>query len=161
MELARNCLTNNLEQGAADVMRDVMQNAPNSAAMAKAMGVFEKTGRADLAHSVAQESRQRVVDLVGAGATKAREGDFHGAVALMTEAVARLPDNSQVVFNAAVAVLKCLENNGWEERLAQQAIALIDSVRRLDPVNPKLPALAGLHQQILTRYGRGPRAKQA
>ena len=161
MELARNCLTNNMEQGAADVMRDVMQNAPNSAAMAKAMGVFEKAGRADLAHSVAQESRQRVVDLVGAGATKAREGDFHGAVALMAEAVARLPDNPQVVFNAAVAVLKCLENNGWEERLAQQAIALIDSVRRLDPVNPKLPALAGLHQQILTRYGRGPRAKQA
>ena len=161
MALARNCLSNNLEQGAADIMRDVMQNAPNSAAMTKAMGVFERAGRADLAHSVAQESRQRVAELVGAGASKAREGDFPGAVALMTEAVARLPDNPQVVFNAAVAVLKCLENIGWDERLAQQAIGLIDNVRRLDPVNPKLPALAGLHQQILTRYGRGPRAKQA
>ena len=157
MELARNCLSNNLEQGAADIMRDVMQNAPNSAAMAKAMGVFEKAGRADLAHSVAQESRQRVIDLVGAGASKAREGDFQGAVALMTEAVAKLPDNVQVVFNAAVAVLKCLENNGWEARLGQQAIVLIDSVRRLDPVNPKLPALTGLHQQILKRYDKGAR----
>ena len=157
MELARNCLSNNLEQGAADIMRDVMQNAPDSAAMAKAMGVFEKAGRADLAHSVAQESRQCVIDLVGAGAAKAREGDFPGAVALMTEAAAKLPDNVQVVFNAAVAVLKCLENNGWEERLGQQAIALIDSVRRLDPVNPKLPALTGLHQQILKRYDKGAR----
>lgn len=154
MELARNCLQNNMEEGAAEVMRDVMRNAPNNAAMAKAMDVFQKAGRGDLAASVAQESRQQVVDLVAAGASKAKEGDFKGAVVLMTEAVNKLPDNPQVAFNAAVAVLKCLENVGWEQRLGQYALNLIDNVRRLDPVNPKLPALAGLHQQILKKYDK-------
>jgi DNA-binding NarL/FixJ family response regulator/Tfp pilus assembly protein PilF len=161
MELARNCLQNNMEDGAAEVMRDVMRNAPNNAAMSKAMAVFEKAGRTDLAMSTAQESRQQVVDLVAAGANKAKEGDFKGAVALMVEAVNKLPDNPQVVFNAAVAVLKCLENMGWDERLGLYALSLIDSVRRLDPVNPKLPALAGLHQQILKKYDKGNRAKKA
>ena len=161
MELARNCLQNNMEEGAAEVMRDVMRNASNNAAMAKAMGVFEKAGRTDLAASVAQESRQQVVDMVAAGAAKAKEGDYRGAVSLMVEAVNKLPDNPQVAFNAAVAVLKCLENIGWEERLGQYAVTLIDSVRRLDPVNPKLPALAGLHQQILKKYDKGTRAKKA
>jgi hypothetical protein len=136
-----------------------MLNAPGNAAMAKAIGVFEKAGRGDLALSLAQESRQQVVDLVAAGANKAREGDFRGAVDLMTEAVERLPDNPQVVFNAVVAVLKCLENMGWEERLGHYALTLIDSVRRLDPLNPKLPALAGLHQQILDKYDKGRRKK--
>jgi hypothetical protein len=79
----------------------------------------------------------------------------------MLEAAAKLPDNVQVVFNAAVAVLKCLENVGWEERLGRTALSLIDSVRRLDPVNPKLPALAGLHQQIMKKYDKGTRAKKA
>lgn len=161
MELARNCLQNNMEEGASDVMRDVMRNAPNNAAMAKAMSVFEKAGRAELANAIAQESRQAVVELVAAGANKAKEGDYRGAVALMVEAVNKLPDNPQVVFNAAVAVLKCLENMGWEERLGQYALSLIDTVRRLDPVNPKLPALAGLHQQILKKYDKGTRAKKA
>lgn len=161
MELARNCLQNNMEEGAAEVMRDVMRNASNNAAMVKAMGVFEKAGRTDLASSVAQESRQQVVDMVAAGAAKAKEGDYRGAVSLMVEAVNKLPDNPQVAFNAAVAVLKCLENIGWEERLGQYAVTLIDSVRRLDPVNPKLPALAGLHQQILKKYDKGTRAKKA
>ncbi|HEU4376106.1 MAG TPA: tetratricopeptide repeat protein [Telluria sp.] len=160
MELARNCLQNNMEEGAAEVMRDVMRNASNNAAMAKAMSVFEKAGRTDLAASVAQESRQQVVDMVAAGASRAKEGDYKGAVALMVEAVNKLPDNPQVAFNAAVAVLKCLENMGWDERLGQYALSLIDSVRRLDPVNPKLPALAGLHQQILKRYNKGT-AKRA
>ncbi|MES2318535.1 MAG: response regulator [Pseudomonadota bacterium] len=161
MELARNCLQNNMEEGAADVMRDVMRNAPNSAAMAKAMEVFEKAGRGDLATAVANDSRQAVAEMVAAGAAKAKEGDYRGAVSLMTEAVNQLPDNPQVVFNAAVAVLKCLENVGWDERLGQYALSLIDSVRRLDPVNPKLPALAGLHQQILKKYDKGTRARKA
>jgi DNA-binding NarL/FixJ family response regulator/Flp pilus assembly protein TadD len=159
MELARNCLQNNMEEGAADVMREVMRNAPNNAAMAKAMSVFEKAGKGDMALQIAQESRQAVVDLVNAGAVKAKEGDYRGAVSLMVEAVNKLPDNPQVVFNAAVAVLKCLENMGWEERLGQYALNLIDTVRRLDPVNPKLPALAGLHQQILKKYDKGTRKK--
>ncbi|MDQ1924717.1 response regulator [Massilia pseudoviolaceinigra] len=159
MELARNCLQNNMEQGAAEVMSDVMRNAANGAVMAKAMAVFEQAGRTDLALSVAHESRQAVVDLVAAGAAKANEGDYRGSVELMVEAVGKLPDNPQVVFNAAVAVLKCLENVGWDELLAQNALGLIDNVRRLDPVNPKLPALAGLHQQILTKYDKGVRRK--
>ena len=161
MELARNCLQNNMEEGATEVMRDVMRNASNNAAMAKAMEVFQKAGRGDLAASVAQESRQQVVDLVAAGANKAKEGDYRGAVVLMTEAVNKLPDNPQVAFNAAVAVLKCLENVGWDGRLGQYALSLIDNVRRLDPVNPKLPALTGLHQQILKKYDKGSSARKA
>ena len=161
LELARNCLQNNMEEGASEVMREVMRNAPNNAAMAKAMGVFEKAGHGDLAKSIAQESRQAIVELVAAGAAKAKEGDYRGAVSLMVEAVNKLPDNPQVVFNAAVAVLKCLENMGWEDRLGQYALSLIDTVRRLDPINPKLPALAGLHQQILKKYDKTTRARKA
>jgi tetratricopeptide (TPR) repeat protein len=161
LELARVAIDNNMEEGAAEVMREVMRNAQNGAAMARAMAVFENAGRGELANQLALESRQQVVDLVATGAAKARDGDFKGAVVLMEEAVAKLPDNPQVAFNAALAALKCLDHNGWEERLGQQALGYITSVRRLDPVNPKLPALAGLHQQILKKYDKGPRPKKA
>ena len=160
LELARTCLHNGMEEGAAEVVRDVMRNATNNAAMARAMEVLEQAGRPELAASLAQESRQHVVDLVASGAARAQAGDYQGAVALMLEAVAKMPDNPQVAFNAAVAVLKCLENVGWDERLGQNAQALIGSVRRLDPVNAKLPALAGLHQQILKKYDKGVRARK-
>jgi hypothetical protein len=93
---------------------------------------------------------------VGQGAAAAKSGDFHGAVTLMSQAVERLPNNPQVVFNAAVATLKCLDNTGWDRNLARQAGVFIDSVRRLDPLNAKLPALAGLHQQILVKYNKAP-----
>ena len=159
MELARNCLQNNMEAGAMEVMGDVMRNATNNAAMAKAMAVFEKAGKTEMAAAVAQKSRQVVIDMVAAGAQKAKEGDYRGAVDLMTEAVSKMPENPQVAFNAAVAVLKCLEHTGWDKAMGAQAASLIASVRRLDPVNAKLPTLAGLHQQILKKYNKsvGPK----
>ena len=160
MELARNCLNNNLDAGAAEVMGDVMRNATNNAAMAKAMAVFEKAGKPEMAASVAQQSRQVVIDLVSAGAQKAKDGDYRGAVDLMQEAVSKMPENPQVAFNAAVAVLKCLEHTGWDHGLGQNAITLIASVRRLDPINPKLPTLAGLHQQILKKYNKSVGGKK-
>ncbi len=156
MELARNCLQNNQEDGAKEVMREVMRNAPNNAVMSKAVAVFEKVGAADLGMQLAQEARQQVIDLVATGAAKAKEGDYRGAVSMMAEAVNKLPDNPQVVFNAAVAVLKCLENMGWDDRLGEYALSLIGTVRKLDPINPKLNALSNLHQQILKKYRIAP-----
>jgi DNA-binding NarL/FixJ family response regulator len=161
LALARTCLQNGMEEGAGDVVRDVMRNASDGAALARAISVMEQAGRGELAQKLAQESRQQVVDLVASGAAKARDGDFQGAVTLMLEAVDKMPSNPQVAFNAALAVLKQLENLGWDERLGQQAQMLIGRVRRLDPVNAKLPALAGLHQQILKKYDKGARARKA
>jgi DNA-binding NarL/FixJ family response regulator/Tfp pilus assembly protein PilF len=152
LDLARTCLLTGRQDEATEVLREVMRNAGSNAAMARAMQVLEDAGQGELAGRLAQESRQEVVDMVAVGAARAKEGDYRGAVDLMMDAVAKLPDNGQVVFNAAVAVLKCLENTGWEERMGQDALTLIASVRRLDPRNAKLEALSSLHQAILKKY---------
>ena len=156
MELARKCLDHSLDDGAAEVMRDVMSNAADDAALAKAMGVFEAAGKRELAETVARDSRRHVVDLVSSGADKARQGDYQGAVQLMTAAVHKLPNNPQVVFNAAVAVLKYLENVGWEGKLGDQVKGYIESARRLDPNNPRLVPLSELYQSILKKNGIKP-----
>ena len=153
MMLAKSCLAHDMEAGATEVMLEVMSNATDNRALSKAMRIFEQAGRQDLADSVSKESRRRVVELVSAGAEKAKLGDYRGAVELMTEAVHKLPDNPQVVFNAAIAVLKCLENMGWDGKLGEQARAYIDSARRLDPTNPRLAPLAELYQVIARKYG--------
>jgi DNA-binding response OmpR family regulator len=153
MELARNCLQNSQEEAASEVMLDVMRNSANEALVAKAMRVFEQAGRPELGQDLAQKSRRQVFDMVADGAQKARSGDYQGAVSLMTEAVKKMPDNPQLNFNAALALLKYLENIGWDDKLSKQARALIDTARRLDPTNPRLSALAGLYQEMLAKHG--------
>jgi len=155
LELARTCLDNGREEGASSIVGEVMSNASNEAVVTRAMGVLEQAGKSELAQTLAQQSRKQVVDLVASGAARAKSGDYQGAVTLMLEAAVKLPGNPAVAFNAALAVLRCLEHEGWDNRLAVQVPALIGNVRKLDPLNPKLPALAALHQQVLKQYKQG------
>ena len=160
LELARSCLAHDMEEGAAAIVRDVMRNAADAGAMERAMGVMARAGHAELGTLLAQEARQHVIDLVAGGAERAKNGDYHGAVTLMREAAAAMPGNPQVAFNAALALLRCLEHTGWNDRLGQQAQAQMGAVRRLDPRNPKLAALTALHQAVLKKYDKGPRARK-
>jgi DNA-binding NarL/FixJ family response regulator len=161
LQLAHSCLANNMEEGAAEVVRDVMRNASDDAGMAKAMDVLAQAGHGELAERLANESRQHVVDLVSGGAARAKAGDYLGAVEMMQEAAEKLPNNPSVQFNAALAILRCLENTGWNDGLAHNVPGLIDKVRNLDPRNNKLSALAALHQAVLKKYNKGPRVKKA
>jgi DNA-binding response OmpR family regulator/thioredoxin-like negative regulator of GroEL len=151
MDLARACLQADNEQAAQEVMMDVMRNASNNAAMAKAMSVFEEAGRPNWRRRWRRTAGSRSSRWCRPAPRGSRRR-FPRRVALMVEAVNKLPENPAVVFNAALAVLKCLENMGWEDRLGEYALSLIDTVRRLDPTNPKLGALANLHQAILKKY---------
>lgn len=153
MELAKNCLAMKMETEASDVICEVMRNAPDEIAIAKAKAVFENAGHAHLAEQLAEGIRREVVDLISTGAEKARSGDFEGAVTLMLEAAKKMPSNTQVAFNAALAIVKCLENQGWNDKLADQGRHFIDRVRSLDPRNARLPALADYYQAVVQKYG--------
>ncbi|SNS09844.1 Response regulator receiver domain-containing protein [Noviherbaspirillum humi] len=152
MELAKTCLASNLEGSATELMLSVMNNTPEGAPMEKALAVFEKAGRKDLGESVARESRRQVADLVANGAEKAKQGDYRGAVDLLAAAAQRLPNNPQVIFNAALAALKYLDNLGWDDGMAVQARGYIESVRRLDAANPRLVPLIQLYQNLHKRH---------
>ncbi|MBC3869636.1 tetratricopeptide repeat protein [Undibacterium oligocarboniphilum] len=151
--LARQCLNNDNEDAASDIILDVMKNASNQQIMKKAMDVFESAGKGHIAKELAQRSQREVMDLVALGVQKAKQGDFRGSVDLMITAARKSPENPQVVMNAALASLKCLENLGWDNVTGEQARLLIEAGRRLDPMNPRLKALRGLYDELQKKYG--------
>ncbi|UGQ46086.1 response regulator [Massilia endophytica] len=161
MALALAALSAGKEEVAEEVVREVMRNVSGSQGLARAVDTLDEAGHGEMAQRLAAESRMDVARMVAAGAERAKAGDFQGAVEIMLEAVARLPDNPQVVFNASVAVLKCLEHNGWEDHLGVAALEMIANVRRLDPVNPKLNALSGLYEELLRKYNIRPGRRTA
>jgi len=153
LNLAKSCLSSDMEDEASEVILEVMRNSTNTNDMKRAIGVFESAGKGELGKSLADQSRSEVMALVAAGVQKAKLGDFLGAVELMSSAVKQMPNNPQVVTNAALAFLKCLEHHGWEHKLAQQARRLIDSSCELDPTNPRNGALRRLYDELQKKYG--------
>ena len=155
LNLAKTCLDSNMNDEAKEVILEVMRNSTNNKEIQRAVGVFESAGQGHLGNQLAEQSRVEVMELVAAGVQKAKMGDFRGSVDLMASAVKQLPNNPQVVMNAALAYLKCLENEGWEHGMAEQARRLIEAARRLDPTNTRNAALRKLYDDLQKKYGIG------
>lgn len=151
--LAKSCLENDREDAASEVIMEVMRNAPNQNMVSKALNVFESAGKGHLGKELAQRSQKEVKDLVALGVQKAKEGDYRGSVDLMSSAARKSPDNPQVVLNAALAALKCIENLGWDPATGNLAKQLIESAARLDPMNTRLKAIRGLYGELQKRFG--------
>ena len=159
LDLAKTCLSSDMQDEASEVILEVMRNTTNNDEMQRAVGVFELAGQGDLGKVLAEQSRAEVMDLVAAGVKKAKEGDYVGAVDLMSSAVRQMPNNSQVVTNAALAYLKCMEHRGWEAKQAQQARRLIEASCRLDPTNPRNAPLRRLYNELQKKYGMSKSAE--
>jgi len=152
-EFARACLDNDLETEGSMLVMDILRNSADERTVETTRAMLRAKGREDMSEELEQRVHVEVKGLIAAGADKVRSGDYDGAVQEMLSAVQKMPGNPHVLFNAALALLRHIENRGWNERLAAQARSLIARTRRLDPANPRIEAITGFMQQLTRKYG--------
>ena len=155
-ELARACFASNMEEHGTEVILDLMRNASDDRALESTKRILREAGKSELCEQLLSRTQGEVKDLVAEGARKAQSGDYEGAVQFMLSAVRKMPTNIHVLFNATLALLKYVENCGWNERFAEQARSLMERARQLDPGNSRLPALTTYYYNLLKKYGIRP-----
>lgn len=151
-ELVKACLDNHMEAEGSQLVIDILRNAADERTVEKTRAILQERGHGDLSNELEERVHVEVRGLITAGADRVKAGDFDGAVREMMAAVQKMPGNPHVLFNAALALLRHIENRGWNERIAAQARGLIARTRRLDPSNPRLDALSGFMQQLVRKY---------
>lgn len=156
IDLVKTCLEHGQRESATEMISEVMRNAADDQALEKAKGVLEGAGLKSMADELALKIRQDVMSLIATGASHAEGGDYEGAVDFMLQAVRKMPGNTQVGMNAALALLKLIEHRGWNEKFAGQARDLIDRSRENDPSNPRIASLTAYFQNMLSKYGIRP-----
>lgn len=151
-EIISACLENGLEREGIELASNVLRNAGDAETVTQTRAVLNRQGRADLSPQIEAQLHAEVRGYIEDGARKAKAGDYDGAVSEMMSALRKMPGNPHVSFNAALALLRHIENKGWNERLAAQARALIARTRRLDPANPRLDAITGFMQGLAGKH---------
>jgi CheY-like chemotaxis protein len=152
-EIAQTCLDHNLETEGSELITDLLRSAPDGEMAETIRQSLAARGRADLSSQIEQKLHNEVKAFIAAGAARAHAGDYDGAVREMMHAVRKMPGNPHVLFNAALALLRHMEENGWNERFAGRARTLIDHCRRIAPDHPRLDAITNLLHNLMTRYG--------
>jgi DNA-binding response OmpR family regulator/Tfp pilus assembly protein PilF len=153
-DLARVCIENQQDDKAADVIIDVMRHAPDDEALESIKNMLVELGRPEMGENLAGHVRREVRTIMTDGANLAQSGDFDGAVRQMLQAVERLPGNMSVLFNASLALLKRLDNVGWNEHFANNAKTFVERLQVQDPGNPRLSAMINYFNAILRKHGK-------
>ncbi|MCB1901329.1 response regulator [Cognatazoarcus halotolerans] len=151
--LADTCLRNDLDGAASQVALEMIRSRGDAGTLQTVRNMFARHDKTELSGQLESQVQQEVRALISTGAQKAKDGDFNGAVSEMMNAVRRLPGNPHVLFNAALALLRHIENCGWNEQFAEQARRLAEQVRIHDPENTRLPALNEFRRSLLKKYG--------
>ncbi|MCL4756972.1 MAG: response regulator [Rhodocyclaceae bacterium] len=157
-EMAETCLDNLLEDEGSELITDLLRRATDATMVDSVRESLRARGREDLSIRIEERLHNEVKAYIASGAAKAHAGDYDGAVREMMQAVRKMPGNPHVTFNAALALLRHIEENGWNERFATRARMLIERYRMLDPLNSRLDAINGLLQSLMQRYGIDPTA---
>lgn len=153
ISLAKNCLEHRLDEAASNVMLSALNDSESPISVTEAMKVFSDAGRNDLAKGMDIQVRKQVAELVAASEEKAKQGDFKAAVTAMLAAVHKIPENVQLVYGAVNAMLKQIDELGWDHGVGQQSHLFIEKIRHIDANHPLLPTLIKQYQAMQKKYG--------
>ncbi|MFL6711078.1 MAG: response regulator [Massilia sp.] len=151
--LARSCLHHQYDDGASAVVLSMMTEEAGAMSAEEAVAVFARAGRADLADGIGRQLGQQAEDLVKVAAEKTRGGDWKGAVQTMLEARLKSPGSLPVTVAAASAVLRQIDELGWDHHLGERVAGLIDATRRLDVGGGELKGLQEMYFKVRRKYG--------
>ena len=153
MAIAQACLANGKEHEAMEILRSVVQNNPDSHRLHTQIAIiFKDHGGNEAAKELIERSVKEVVSLNNEAVKKAKSGAYTEAAQMLTEAAVRLPNNLQIVSNAALSILMDMFVHGFDPAKANQARIFQDAVTKQNKQYPKLTEIAALQSKVHHKY---------
>jgi DNA-binding response OmpR family regulator len=154
LDLARAALASGAtEQGKRLIAEMVNNDHENKALLGRAQNVFASLGMAEEGEALIQAGVKAAVNLNNEAVMKARQGDLEGAIVMLIKAATELPNNVQILLNAAHAILTQIKQSGWDDQRGLLAINYLEQVRSRNPDHPKYLKVNGLYRELAQKFG--------
>jgi tetratricopeptide (TPR) repeat protein len=153
LAIAKACLANDMQDEAMALLKDVIQNNPESKAVhGRVSSLMQQHGSEGLSQALIESSVQEIIQLNNSAVAKAKAGEFTVASQMLSEAAARLPDNLQIVANASFCLLLDVFMNKLDSVKLREAQLLQKSVMEKNNRHPKLADITDLMAKIQAKY---------
>jgi tetratricopeptide (TPR) repeat protein len=153
LAIAKACLANDMQDEAMALLKDVIQNNPESKAVhGRVSSLMQQHGSEGLSQALIESSVQEIIQLNNSAVAKAKAGEFTIASQMLSEAASRLPDNLQIVANASFCLLLDVFMNKLDSVKLREAQLLQKSVMEKNNRHPKLADITDLMAKIQAKY---------
>jgi tetratricopeptide (TPR) repeat protein len=150
ISLADACLAMGKDEHGAHLLRHAVQNNPDDETVKnKVHEILTAAGHdATAASAMIDESNRAVILLNNEGVQKAENGQLAEAVDLLTQAANRLPNNMQIVSNAALVLALDLVRNGTKPERLNRCLHYRAALIKKEATHPKLSQIDELLKQL-------------
>ena len=153
VDLARACLATGDEANAQEILgRIAAENHENRNMIAHIESAFSKTGKEEAGQALLAKVGREVVEINKLGDMEAAGVDREVSLGKLLEAAKRIP-SLQFLLNASNAVFTQLDQKGWNEDLAAQALQCLSKAQAKEALNPKVVAARELYRRTARKYG--------
>ena len=154
LDLAKSCFAHGKDEDAKNLIEKLVRNNHDSAALIqKAKQLFDEAGKGAEGRAIIDGNVKEIIQLNNQGVLKAKEGDLDGSVKLLTEAAEKMPENLQIILNAAQALLVHIDQRGWNEDYMLSAQRYLEAARTKNAAHPKFLSVSKLAQDVTKKYG--------
>jgi CheY-like chemotaxis protein/Flp pilus assembly protein TadD len=153
LAIAKACLANDRPDDAMAILKIVAQNnAESNIIHDRIASILKDHGGADAAKALIEKSAKEVIELNNNAIVKAKAGEYAEAARMLKEAAVQLPNNLQIVSNAALSLLVDVFMNGMDAVKISDAKRFQQDVIKQNNQHPKLPEIAGFMAKVQAKY---------
>lgn len=137
--LAEACFTSGKDDVANTFLRQILQNNPDDLRLqGRVKMVCTMSGKsADESVALIQDSAKEIIKINNDGVRKAQAGEYQEAIELIVNAAERLPNNLQIISNAALILAVSVANSARKDELVQ-CLHYRQMIIDKNPAHPKL-----------------------
>jgi DNA-binding response OmpR family regulator len=148
--LADACFASGKEAEATNLLRHAIQNNQEDAAIrSRVHDVLTAAGKdAAEANEMIETSTREVIQLNNEGVRKAEAGQLEEAITLLCQAADRLPNNEQIVGNAALVIALDLVRNGNNPERLRRCMHYREGFIKKAPNHPKIAQIDAQLKQL-------------
>lgn len=152
LEIAQACFANGKEEDAKRIIQAVAEDhSEREEVLDRARAVFDAAGLKDEGEILLEATRKQMIQLNNDAVALAKAGEFDQAIAMLSEAADRLPNNAQVSVNAALALLMDAQKFGVQPEKLAQASRYIAQAKQANPDHPKLAEVTAFYRKLAPR----------
>lgn len=150
MAMADACFALGKEDDATRLLRHAVQNNHENAAIKDQVHALLLAAGKDAseADSLIESCAQEVIVLNNDGVRKAQAGQISEATELLCEAANRLPNNLQILGNAALVIAIDLVRNGKDSGKLVKCLGYREALLKKSPNHPKLEQIDSMLKQL-------------
>ena len=148
--IAEACLSQGQEEKAYDLLKQAIQNNPDDPKVREQVhAVLSSAGKgAEEADAIIDASVKEVIKINNDGVLHAEAGELEEAIVLLSNAADRLPNNLQIVSNAALVLALDLVRHTFNPNRLRACLKYREIVTAKDPEYPKLAQIDALLKQV-------------